>query len=184
MWTKALRERLQDFGWLEDKSNEAARFDDLRLGKGSGRLPAHFRDAHVKTRRRLFSESLVFMFFLFALSAFGAAQDQPPSANHRWLNGKWVGQSAIGEEMELTLQVVERNQVKGWGRIRQARRPIIYRTIVNGTVNDGEVKLVSYNPFSRITTQFLLSLVDGALTGRGFSPDDTEGVEVTFTKLD
>ncbi len=84
--------------------------------------------------------------------------------------------------MELTLQVVNGNQVKGWGRIRQARRPI--RTIVNGTVNEGTVKLVSYNPFSRVTTQFLLSLVDGLLRGRGFAPDDTEGFEVTFTKLD
>lgn len=84
--------------------------------------------------------------------------------------------------MELTLQVVKGNQVKGWGRITQAQRRI--RTIVNGTVNGGNVELVSYNPFSRITTQFLLSLMDGVLRGRGFSPDDTEGVEVTFTKLD
>jgi hypothetical protein len=122
------------------------------------------------------------MSFLFAFSAFGAAQDQSPSPNYSWLNGKWVGQSAIGEEMELTLQVVKGNQVQGWGRIRQARRPI--RTIVNGAVNDGKIKLVSYNPFSRIATQFLLSLVEGVLTGRSFSPDDTEGVEVTFTKLD
>jgi hypothetical protein len=122
------------------------------------------------------------MSFLFAFSAFGAAQDQRPSPNNRWLDGKWIGQSAIVGEMELTLRVVNGNQVKGSGRVRQARRPI--RTIVTGTVNDGEVKLVSYNPFSRVTTQFLLSLVDGVLTGRGFSPDDTEGVEVTFTKLE
>ena len=122
------------------------------------------------------------MVFLFALSASGVAQDRPSSPNQSWLNGKWVGQSARGGEIELTLQVVERNQVKGWGRIRQAQGTI--RTVVNGTINDGKVKLVSYNPFSRVTTQFLLSLVDGVLRGKGFSPEDTEGVEVTFTKLD
>lgn len=84
--------------------------------------------------------------------------------------------------MELTLRVVNGNQVQGSGRIKQARRPI--RTIVTGTVNEGKVNLVSYNPFSRVTTQFLLSLVNDVLTGKGFAPDDTEGVEVTFTKLE
>lgn len=136
----------------------------------------------MKTRRSLFSESLVLISFLFALSAF-AAEGRRQSPNYSWLNGRWVGQSAIGGEIELTLQVVNGNQIKGWGRLRRARRPI--RTIVTGTVSEGEVKLVSYNPFFGITTQFLLSLLNGVLTGRSFSsPDDAEGVEVTFTKLD
>lgn len=130
----------------------------------------------------LFANSLVLMCFLFAVSGFAAAQDRPPALNHHWLNGKWVGQYTIGGEMELSLQVVKGKQVQGWGRVKQARRPI--RTIVNGTVNENKVELVSYNPFSRITTQFLLSFVDGVLTGRAFCPDDTEGVEVTFTKLE
>jgi len=136
----------------------------------------------MNTRRCVFSQSLVLMPFLIALSAFVSAQDQPPSPTHSWLNGKWVGQFPTGGEIELTLQVVHGNQIKGSGRIGRARRPI--RTVVTGAVDEGQVKLVSYNPFSRTTTQFLLSLVNGVLTGKGFAPDDTEGVEVTFTKLD
>ncbi len=134
----------------------------------------------MSTWRCLFATSLVC--FLVAVCDFAVAQDRPPTPNHHWLNGKWVGQYTIGGETELTLQVVKGNQVTGWGRIKQARRPI--RTIVNGVVNAGKVELVSYNPFSRITTQFLLSFVDGVLTGRAFPPEDTEGVEVTFTKLE
>lgn len=136
----------------------------------------------MNTRRCLFSQSLVLMPFLFALSAFVLAQDQPPRPTHSWLNGKWVGQFPTGGEIELTLQVVHGNQVKGSGRVKRSRRPI--RTVVTGTVDEGEIKLVSYDPLSRTTTQFLLSLVNGVLTGRGFAPDDAEGVEVTFTKLD
>ncbi len=136
----------------------------------------------MKIGRCLFAGPVVLVCFLFAVSGLAAAQDRSASPNHQWLNGKWVGQYTSGGEMELTLQVLKGNRVQGWGRVKQARRPI--RTIVNGTVNDGKVELVSYNPFSRITRQFLLSFVDDVLTGRAFCPDETEGVEVTFRKLE
>ncbi len=134
----------------------------------------------MKIGRCLFARSVTLVCFLFVVSGLAAAQDQPPTSH--WLNGKWVGQFTSGGEMELTLQVLKGNQVQGWGRVKQTRRPI--RTIVNGTVNGAKVELVSYNPFSRITRQFLLSFVDGVLTGRVFCPDETEGVEVTFTKFE
>ena len=82
--------------------------------------------------------------------------------------------------MRMELQVVSGNQVKGSGFIVQVKGRRNTRPI-EGTVDGDKVELSYFGV--RETIKYVLTFVDGTLTGTGTNPSQPAPAETIFRKL-
>lgn len=130
-------------------------------------------------RSRLSVGLLCSLFIVTAVASVALSQDQAPKTDYTWLNGKWEGMPPAGGQLQIELQVTNGNQVKGSGRIVRGGGKNPASRSIEGTVNGDKVELTW---FGNETVKYLLTYVDGALTGTGTRPGET-AVETTFKKL-
>jgi hypothetical protein len=120
------------------------------------------------------------VFITSLVSSVAIAPGQGLNQNYGWLNGTWEGRPPLGGTMRMELQVVNGNQVKGSGFIDQPGRKRVNRP-VEGTVDGDKVEISFFG--GRDTAKFVLTFVDGALTGTGINSGQAAPVETTFRKL-
>lgn len=109
------------------------------------------------------------------------AQGQTPSPDYSWLNGKWEGNPPLGGQVQMELQVVKGNLVKGSGRIVQSGARRQNTRQIEGTIDGNKVELSYFG--ERVTVKYDLTFVDGALIGTGTNPDQPAPVKTTFKKI-
>jgi len=126
---------------------------------------------------------IVALVILLVGSSFAHAQEQPPKADSSWLNGRWEGTIFDGDRGIINLKVVNGNQVEGYERmtLRGGRQPVYNDPQLFGTVDGNKVELVLWRSGRPTEMRYILTFVDGALTG--YIMRGADKVETTFKKM-
>src|SRR5262245_1963511 len=116
-------------------------------------------------------------------SSFAHAQERPSKADYSWLNGRWAGTLFDGDRGIIDLKVVNGNQVEGHSRIfiSGGRRNFSGDPQLFGTVDGNKVELVLWRHGSPAELRYILTFVDGALTG--YIMRGADKVATTFKKM-
>ena len=126
---------------------------------------------------------IVALVILLVGSSFAHAQERPSKADYSWLNGRWAGTLFDGDRGIIDLKVVNGNQVEGYSRmtISGSRRHFNSDPQLFGTVDGNKVELVLWRRGRPAEMRYILTFVDGALTG--YIMRGADKVETTFKKM-
>src|SRR5215813_861669 len=137
-----------------------------------------WRGKKMKTRGMI-----VALVILLVGSSFAHAQERPSKADYSWLNGRWDGRLFDGDRGIINLKVVNGNQVEGHTHmfISGGRRHFSGDPQLFGTVDGNKVELVLRRSGRPTEMRYILTFVDGALTG--YIMRGADKVETTFKKM-
>jgi len=139
-------------------------------------------DSNMEGQKMKTRSMIIALVILFVGSSFAHAQEQPPKADYSWLNGRWAGTLFDGDRGIINLKVVNGNQVEGYSRMTMSGTshfpddPQLF-----GTVDGNKVELVLWRLGRPTNMRYILTFVDGALTG--YIMRGADKVETTFKKM-
>ena len=126
---------------------------------------------------------IVALVILLVGSSFAHAQERPSKDDYSWLNGRWAGTLFDGDRGIINLKVVNGNQVEGYSHMIQkgSYRNFNPHPQLFGTVDGNKVELVLWRLGRPTNMRYILTFVDGALTG--YIMRGADKVETTFKKM-
>ena len=141
-------------------------------------------DSNMEGQKMKTRSMIIALVILFVGSSFAHAQEQPAKADYSWLNGRWGGRLFDGGRGIINLKVVNGNQVEGYSRMT-LRGTVSHFTTPDpqlfGTVDGNKVELVLWRLGRPTNMRYILTFVDGALTG--YIMRGADKVETTFKKM-
>ena len=116
-------------------------------------------------------------FLLITTIALGAcAPVRPGNPAYKWLNGKWVGYSETGSNVEANFQVVNGNKVTGDFVYTRRTGRVWHGRITSGTLNGNEVKLKVRYDFGLTPEYWLTRDEKGNLNGTIYHGNGVSGI--------
>ena len=131
--------------------------------------------------------TIIDKFFLFGIlivfATAGISQGQVSSQDHSWLNGTWEGKAHNKRTMQMELELVNGNRVKGTARGEIIRRKARNRDqSIEGTVDGDKVRLTVFDNQNR-HIEYVLNYINGNLIGTVTNPSKSDRIETIFRKI-
>ncbi|MBI4523665.1 MAG: hypothetical protein HY695_07630 [Deltaproteobacteria bacterium] len=126
---------------------------------------------------QLFFGSILVILCL-STSPLSLAQERSAEPDYSWLNGRWSGPVPAGDNIQMRLEVSNKNEITGQGEIGRRGKLAAARPTITGSITGNQVTLQMYFSRAQQTTTYLCNYVEGSLqckTKRGF--------ETTFQKV-